>query len=551
MPYHTQFKLAFASTLICCVIVILLRTDGSSQSLEYDEAEGAFGSSDQIRCRWLGICGAPLIPPFNDAEELDNVVVNPSMDTFGGISNPGADDLANSDRLEDEENAEEWSKNERAPKPIPQYVLKHAPLVHLHSEEKFWPSTMEQHLEHISPRVDYAAIPGKGENRTVNDLHKLNREDGRRGWHVYLDSKDNYIEQLPAWLTSEYGIPVVNQSHSTSTTTMVQSAASEDQSSSEGSSSIGRSAAPTVLLIVEKEDGIVDAFWFFFYSYNLGNGIFGIRFGNHVGDWEHCMVRFVNGAPTQMFLSEHEFGVSYTFEAMEKQGQRPVIYSGVGTHAMYATPGKHPYVIPFGILKDVTDKGPLWDPAQNFHSYHYDTTAAEGEDRGHRRRSLSPATEQDPFLDGIKTLTPTTNTPDAPTSWFHFAGHWGGKLLPRSDSRQYAFFSERAYVSGPPGPKFKALGRRHTCLRADGCTVLTSIAPSHWLMVLLRDWLTVCAIFWLVFVVIWLLFWVLTRSCRALRRVLWGRSASVPTSEEPDERTALLPEQSETTESPV
>jgi hypothetical protein len=84
----------------------------------------------------------------------------------------------------------------------------------------------------------------------------------------------------------------------------------------------GRSDAPAVLVVVPKGDGVVDAFWFFFYSYNLGNAVFNVRFGNHVGDWEHTVVRFQHGEPKAVFFSEHSFGEAYTYDAVEKIGKR-------------------------------------------------------------------------------------------------------------------------------------------------------------------------------------------------------------------------------------
>lgn len=84
----------------------------------------------------------------------------------------------------------------------------------------------------------------------------------------------------------------------------------------------GRSKAPAVLVVVDKGDGIVDAFWFFFYSYNLGNVVLNIRFGNHVGDWEHTLVRFQHGKPIEIFYSQHYFGEAYTYEAVRKVGKR-------------------------------------------------------------------------------------------------------------------------------------------------------------------------------------------------------------------------------------
>ena len=71
-----------------------------------------------------------------------------------------------------------------------------------------------------------------------------------------------------------------------------------------------------------KDDGVVDAFWFFFYSFNKSNSVFNVVFGNHVGDWEHTTVRFQHGVPKAIFFSEHSFGEAYTWEAVEKSGKR-------------------------------------------------------------------------------------------------------------------------------------------------------------------------------------------------------------------------------------
>ena len=91
------------------------------------------------------------------------------------------------------------------------------------------------------------------------------------------------------------------------------------------------------------------------------------------------------GKPETVFVSEHDFGGAYAWEALEKYlpsldgsgtmigtwsnstaaklAKRPVVYSAVGSHAMYATPGLHPYILPWGLLHDQTDRGPLWDPS--------------------------------------------------------------------------------------------------------------------------------------------------------------------------------------------
>ncbi|KAK4556150.1 Vacuolar protein sorting-associated protein 62 [Recurvomyces mirabilis] len=233
----------------------------------------------------------------------------------------------------------------------------------------------------------------------------------------------------------------------------------------------GRSKAPAILIVSDKGNGTVDAFWFFFYSFNLGQKVLNIRFGNHVGDWEHTAIRFVHGKPTSVFFSEHDFGAAYSWAAVEKYlpnpdgsgtmlgslsnvtvaraASRPVAYSAVGSHAMYATPGLHPYVLPWGLLHDQTDRGPIWDPTLNLKSFIYNAST--------------------------HTSKASTLNPYAPTSWLDYAGHWGDKYYPLGDPRQYRFAGQYHYVNGPTGPAFKRLGRKDICQNRGVCHV------RHWL----------------------------------------------------------------------
>jgi hypothetical protein len=41
---------------------------------------------------------------------------------------------------------------------IPQYVLEHAPLIHLYSGENFWPCDMTDHLVHTTPHLNYTPL---------------------------------------------------------------------------------------------------------------------------------------------------------------------------------------------------------------------------------------------------------------------------------------------------------------------------------------------------------------------------------------------------------
>lgn len=120
---------------------------------------------------------------------------------------------------------------------------------------------------------------------------------------------------------------------------------------------------------------------------------------------------------------------------------------------MYAIPGTHRYVLPWGLLHDETDRGPLWDPLLNMHAYTFNLT---------ERR-----------------LRSSTLTPRSPTQWFYYIGHWGDKAYPIRDRRQYYFAGQYHYVSGPSGPIFKSLGRREICLGGRKCEVQKSLDEAN------------------------------------------------------------------------
>jgi hypothetical protein len=127
---------------------------------------------------------------------------------------------------------------------------------------------------------------------------------------------------------------------------------------------------------------------------------------------------------------------------------------------MYGTPGNHPYVLPWGLLHDVTDRGPLWDPTLNFHGYTYD------------------------YMND--TLRASSLTPYSPTGWFYFTGHWGDKFYPLSDRRQYRFVGQYHYVNGPLGPRYKNLGRNKICQGNGECLLKPVLSGNE-----LKKWVSV------------------------------------------------------------
>lgn len=117
------------------------------------------------------------------------------------------------------------------------------------------------------------------------------------------------------------------------------------------------------------------------------------------------------------------------------------MFAGDGSHAHYPAPGRQDYILPLGMLHDLTSRGPLWDPVQNLKSYTYDIHE--------------------------ENLRASLDNPKAPTGWFHYTGRWGDKHYDLNDPRQYRFFGEYHYANGPSGPKFKSLARASMCGRKE------------------------------------------------------------------------------------
>lgn len=121
--------------------------------------------------------------------------------------------------------------------------------------------------------------------------------------------------------------------------------------------------------------------------------------GNHVGDWEHMSLSF-NGktTPHKMFLAVHDAGVYYNFDIkrsifrydsqvtrkgvvqrpkfpriVRTQGGHPVLFSALGSHGLWSSPGVHDYIrVPR--LSDKNGYGIPWKTWNNVQIYHFGST---------------------------------------------------------------------------------------------------------------------------------------------------------------------------------
>ncbi|KAJ9605389.1 hypothetical protein H2200_010046 [Cladophialophora chaetospira] len=307
---------------------------------------------------------------------------------------------------------------------FPQYGIDYAPLIWLHSDDPYMPSDIKEHVLHTFPRIDFKRITDPLPLLDLDNLSLLNAY-GNDGTEVFLTAVED-VTLFPDWVLGE---------------------------TPDADGALHNSTACAAVAVEHAIPGnivVVDVFYFYFYSWNEGgditqvvpplNKLFpdskpGDHFGNHLGDWEHNTIRFVDGKPVGIYFSHHSGGESCIWEdeaCLSKNGNRPVVFSARGSHANYPSEGSH---IHDEALIDIADKGRLWDPVKHAYFYTYD-----------------PETETFTAAD------PGT----APTDWLYFNGNWGDARYPDSDPRQYTvpYFHLKKYDGGPNGPKFKHLVRK-------------------------------------------------------------------------------------------
>ena len=303
---------------------------------------------------------------------------------------------------------------------VPDYVLKYAPVVYLHSDEQYFPTDIKVFLDNTTPRVNFNEVSGPSKPLTQDNVNSM-------GSDVYLTS-NNDVTKNPEWIKGT-------------------------RPDNEGRT---RDAVTAAVIVNDKGDGNVDAFYMYFYAYNYGGEVLGwskLNFGNHVGDWEHTMVRFANGVPQAVWFSQHANGQAFRYSTVEKtEDGRPIAYSAKGSHANYAMGGTHDHLIPNlnlpgGVLEDYTNRGVYWDPLLSTYFYKFDAGS----------NNFAPYNE------------------GTPSNWLYFKGRWGDQEYPKSDRRQVKLFGQAKFSSGPTGPADKQLNRDKICPENGQLCILRTI----------------------------------------------------------------------------
>jgi len=96
-------------------------------------------------------------------------------------------------------------------------------------------------------------------------------------------------------------------------------------------------AKPTIYAHVTHYDDTGEyavQYWFLY--------LFNFRLNEHESDWEQITLRLdEDKQPVDVFYSEHNGGVVKEWAAVQKNGEHPVNYPALGSHANYFAPGKY------------------------------------------------------------------------------------------------------------------------------------------------------------------------------------------------------------------
>ncbi len=145
----------------------------------------------------------------------------------------------------------------------------------------------------------------------------------------------------------------------------------------------------------------------------------------HEGDWEAVTVLLdAAGRPVEVGASRHCGGARRAWAKVERRGTRPVVYSALGSHALYFRPGR------FAQEKRCWPKEALAV---------FDAYKVAVVDHAASGRAVSP-----------RVLTVSATSP----AWMRFPGTFG--------ESQYLHFPQAtfAFGAGPRGPAFHDLWRR-------------------------------------------------------------------------------------------
>lgn len=130
-------------------------------------------------------------------------------------------------------------------------------MVFLDKKDAFHPSDLAAHIAHTHPEVNFTRVRDVPEPLTLGNLDVLNSVNRSAGEDIYLTSTED-VTQLPRFLRGR---------------------------KPDAKTLRTEKAVSCAVVVVEKGDGVVDAFYMYFYTFNRGPSVYGHVIGDHLGDW--------------------------------------------------------------------------------------------------------------------------------------------------------------------------------------------------------------------------------------------------------------------------
>ncbi len=139
-----------------------------------------------------------------------------------------------------------------------------------------------------------------------------------------------------------------------------------------------RDIPPVYASVYSPSFGVVHIQYAMFYPYNYGKDVCfslapagyclskRVAMGNHLGDWESITLRLEGGRVTAIRMGAHGQRKNYGPHEVEWRGDHPVVYSAKGSHGLYPRSGDYTYrSLPTGDkLVDIARSGIEWQSAE-------------------------------------------------------------------------------------------------------------------------------------------------------------------------------------------
>ncbi|KAI9363911.1 hypothetical protein DFJ73DRAFT_939141, partial [Zopfochytrium polystomum] len=223
-----------------------------------------------------------------------------------------------------------------------------APLIVYHPDEKYFASSVDYMFPHYTLiNADGSAVANAPSPLTAQNLDFLNEAGtDASGTYLAVSGSPAGDPNVPS------GFEYLYSDVSTGTT------------------------APIYAFVVPKDNSVIDIFYC---RWSLGKNIILLGYvGDHVGDWEHIVVRTVNGNAVSVDFSAHSSGsglgtLSVADSRLAWSGSHPVGYTALGSHGIWPQTGSNTYKTIAGIYKltDETGNGAQWETWNNVYAVDY------------------------------------------------------------------------------------------------------------------------------------------------------------------------------------